>query len=260
MSSSHQAGETALDRGRAFYQGRAWADAFHALSEANGITPLAPADLQLLALSAALTGHDDQFLSTLERLHSLYLEEGAFAAAARAAFWLGFRLMSLGEMGQSAGWLSRVQRLVEREGRECAAQGFLLLTVAFRAIAGGDLAAAYQTAVQAAAIGERCHDRDLEAFARQQQGRVLLRQGRLAQGLALLDEAMVAAKAGEVSPVMTWTWPTSSGAPAITRATPGSTCRSSTPTGVPGTTAAWWRISRACTSSASTSSTPSRPR
>ena len=60
-----------------------------------------------------------------------------------------------------------------------------------------------QAAVQAAAIGERCRDRDLEAFARQQQGRVLLRQGQLEQGLALLDEAMVAAKAGEVSPVMT---------------------------------------------------------
>jgi DNA-binding CsgD family transcriptional regulator len=203
MSSSHQAAETALDRGRAFYQGRSWADAFQALSEANGITPLAPADLQLLALSAALTGHDDEFLTTLERLHGLYLEEGAFAAAARAAFWLGFRLMSLGEMGQSAGWMSRVQRLVEREGRECAAQGFLLVAGAFRAIAGGDLAAAYQAAERAAAIGERCQDRDLEAFARQQQGRVLLRQGRLEQGLALLDEAMLAAKAGEVSPVMT---------------------------------------------------------
>ncbi len=193
----------ALDQGRASYQERAWADAFQALSDADRITPLAPADLQLLALSAALSGRDDDFLRALERLHNIYAEAGAFAAAARAGFWLGLRLMSLGEMGQAAGWLSRVQRLVEREGQECAAQGFLLLASAFRSLASGDLPAAHQAAVQAAAIGERCRDRDLEVFARQQQGRVLLRQGRVEQGLALLDEAMLAAKAGEVSPVLT---------------------------------------------------------
>jgi hypothetical protein len=63
----------ALDQGRASYQARAWADAFQALSEANRITPLAPADLQMLALSAALSGRDDDFLRALERLHDLYL-------------------------------------------------------------------------------------------------------------------------------------------------------------------------------------------
>ena len=78
MSSSQQTGDqtgslqatagatavatSALDHGRACYQRRAWADAFQALSEANRITPLAPGDLQLLALSAALSGNDEDFL------------------------------------------------------------------------------------------------------------------------------------------------------------------------------------------------------
>ena len=83
MTSSNQT-TPPLDHGRECYRRRAWADAFQALSEANRITPLAPGDLQLLALSAALSGNDEDFLAGLERLHGLYLDAGEFAAAARA--------------------------------------------------------------------------------------------------------------------------------------------------------------------------------
>ena len=41
------------------------------------------------------------------------------------------------------------------------------------------------------------------AFARNLQGRVLLSQGQVDRGLALLDEAMVAATGGELTPVVT---------------------------------------------------------
>ena len=52
-------------------------------------------------------------------------------------------------------------------------------------------------------IGERFADPDLIACARHLQGRVRLQQGQIEEGLALLDEAMVAVDRGELSPIMT---------------------------------------------------------
>jgi DNA-binding CsgD family transcriptional regulator len=52
-------------------------------------------------------------------------------------------------------------------------------------------------------IAERLGDADLLALAGHEQGHVLIRQGKVGQGLALLDEAMVAASAGELSPIVT---------------------------------------------------------
>jgi hypothetical protein len=57
--------------------------------------------------------------------------------------------------------------------------------------------------VRAANIGERFDEPDLIACARHLQGRALMQQGHVERGLALLDEAMVAVIAGELSPLMT---------------------------------------------------------
>ena len=55
--------------------------------------------------------------------------------------------------------------------------------------------------MQATAIGGRFGDKDLVTLGLQGQGRALIRQGEVARGVALLDEAMVAVTAGEVSPL-----------------------------------------------------------
>ena len=57
-------------------------------------------------------------------------------------------------------------------------------------------------AARAAAIGERFGDPDLVALALTEEGRTLLRMGRVADGLARLDEAMVALDAVELSPIV----------------------------------------------------------
>src|SRR5262249_28671541 len=54
----------------------------------------------------------------------------------------------------------------------------------------------------AAAIGERFGDRDLVALARHGQGRALLALNRIPEGLALLDEVMVAVTGGEVAAIV----------------------------------------------------------
>ena len=62
-------------------------------------------------------------------------------------------------------------------------------------------AAATAVAAEAAAIGERFGDPDLFALATHSQGVFLVKQGRAPEGLALMDEAMLAVTAGEVSPI-----------------------------------------------------------
>lgn len=181
----------------------AWNDAYDSLSRADQASPLSGEDLVLLATSAFMLGREDECMQILERAHRRYAEGGAFLQAARCGFWIGMTLALRGEMGPGSGWLGRAQRLVEREGRECAEQGYLLMPVAFQHEAAGDLEGAVATAAAAFEIGERFGDADLCALAADTQGEFLVRAGKLREGLALLDQAMVAVTAGEVSPIPT---------------------------------------------------------
>jgi DNA-binding NarL/FixJ family response regulator len=190
-----------LSRARASYARREWADAHRLLALADADKPLATTDLELFAWSASLIGRVDDFVRVMERLYQAHLDGGDEARAARSAFWLGLRLSGSRQAGRAAGWLSRAHRLVA--DKDCAERGYLLLSVAHRHIAGGDIAAAGAAAREAAAIGDRFGDADLAAFARCVQGRTLLGQGDVAGGLSLLDEAMVAATTGELAEQMT---------------------------------------------------------
>jgi ATP/maltotriose-dependent transcriptional regulator MalT len=80
--------------------------------------------------------------------------------------------------------------------------GYLLMPDGIRATIGGDPARGHAAFVEAAAIGQRFGDADLVAVARQGQGRSLIKMGRPADGMALLDEVMVAVTAGELSPMV----------------------------------------------------------
>jgi DNA-binding CsgD family transcriptional regulator len=192
-----------LERGRASHARREWDEAFAALSRADHRRPLDPEDLERLAFSSALVGRDQDLLGALERLYQAHVDAGECARAARQAFWLGFRLLSLGEPGRASGWLARGQRLLEREGRDCAERGYLRLPDAARHLSARDYPAAASAAAEAAEIGERFGDADLVALARSMQGRALMRYGQVERGLALLDEAMVGVTSSDLSPLVT---------------------------------------------------------
>jgi DNA-binding CsgD family transcriptional regulator len=192
-----------LERGREEYQRHDWAAAYASLLAADRAAALGVEDLDRLAWAAELSGDVEAFLKATERIYEVHLAEGASRAAAKAAFWVGFRAMSLGEAGRANAWLGRAQRLVEGESSECAEQGFLLLPVAFRHHLAGQLEAALAVAGEAAAIGDRVGDEDLSAFGRTIQGRALVRLGQIDRGMALLDESMLAATANRLSPVFT---------------------------------------------------------
>jgi DNA-binding CsgD family transcriptional regulator len=192
-----------LGRGRESYARRAWMEAHRSLSRADQAAPLGAEDLELLATSASMLGRDDDCLSGLERAHHAYLDAGEAMRAVRCAFWVGMNLALRGEMGRATGWLGRAQRLLEREKRDCVERGYLLVPVMLRHEATGDWEAAYATAADAAELGERFGDADLLALAVHEQGCALIHQGRVEEGLGLLDEVMVAVTTGELSPIVT---------------------------------------------------------
>jgi DNA-binding CsgD family transcriptional regulator len=190
-----------LELGRAAYARQLWSAAHESLSRADRTVSLAAADLEMLATSAYMLGRDEEYLSGLERVHHLHLDAGETLRAARCAFWVGLNLVLRDEPGRAMGWLGRAQRLVEREP-DCVERGYLRFPVMFQHEAAGDYGAAAAAAADAAATGERFGDPDLFALAVQSQGSLLVLQGRVVEGLGLLDEAMVAVTAGELSPIV----------------------------------------------------------
>ena len=191
-----------VERGRECYARRAWADAYEVLSRVDQTTSLGAEDVELLARSAYMLGRDDEYVSGLERAHRAHLDSGEASRATSCAFWIGWNLMFRGETAPATGWFARAQRLLGRETGESVERGYLLIPVWLEQAAGGDHKGAYATAAEAAAIGERCGDRDLVALALMDQGHALVRQGLTEEGLRLVDETMVAVTAGELSPIV----------------------------------------------------------
>jgi ATP/maltotriose-dependent transcriptional regulator MalT len=192
-----------LELGREAYAQRAWADAHASLSAADRAAPLDAEDLERLATAASLIGRMDEYEALLERIHRVHLDAGDPFRAARAAGWLGMNLAIRGEIGPAGGWFGRAHRLVQSEHGERVERGYLLLPTSFQHLAAGELDAAFAAAGEAAAVAQRFRDADLLALALQLQGLIRVEQGKLPEGLALLDEAMVGVTAGEVSPIVT---------------------------------------------------------
>jgi DNA-binding NarL/FixJ family response regulator len=192
-----------LELGRRAYERAAWGDAYAHLSAADRETPLDLDDLERLAVAAYLTGRAEESAGLWARAHLRCAQVGDPARAARCAFWLAFGLLNAGELARGGGWIDRAQRLLagdQGEQQDCVEQGYLRYSVALRTLFEGDDATARDAFVQAAGIGARFRDPQLVALARAGEGRCLIYLGQLAQGMALLDEAMVAITAREVSP------------------------------------------------------------
>jgi len=191
-----------LEGGRASYAGGAWQNAFEALSSADRAAPLGPEDLELLARAAYMLGRDDEYVDGLERAHRAHLDAGDTPPAVRCAFWIGHNMLFRGDQARASGWFGRAGRLLEGAG-DCVERGYLLIPRWLGQMAEGDYGGACETTAEATAIGERFGDADLTWIARDDHGRALIRQGRVSEGLRLVDEVLVAATAGELSPIMT---------------------------------------------------------
>ncbi|MET0212737.1 MAG: response regulator transcription factor [Vicinamibacterales bacterium] len=192
----------ALTRGRELFQQKAWGESYRVLEAADRDAPLDAEDLERLATAAYLIGRDDESESFRARAHQTFLARGDSEGAARSASWLAFGLLQRGAMAPASGWFSRAERILDDAHLECVVRGFLLIPSAIQHIVQGDPAAGHATFVQAGDIARQFGTRELASFACHGRGRALIHLGRIAEGVALLDEAMVAVMAGDVTPAL----------------------------------------------------------
>ena len=201
--SRERAAVSALDRARDLYDRRAWNDAFHALVAIDASQDIAVDDLERLAWAAALSGHDGELLNLFERLYRGQVAAGSPLKAARVAIWSGMRLAARGEAGHASAWLARAERLIDEVGNDCVERGYLLVPTVFRFFRAGDPASGYAVATEAETIGARFSEIDLVAIAGMQRGRAQLELGKIKEGQATLDGAMLAVSSDQCSPFVT---------------------------------------------------------
>jgi LuxR family transcriptional regulator, maltose regulon positive regulatory protein len=139
-------------------------------------------------------------IESRERAYRLYRERDDVKGAARMAIWLAWDYMAFrGEPAVANGWLQRAHRMLDEAelGRE---QGWLAIREAeFAFLLENDVGGARRLARRAREIGCSVGDADLELSALALEGMSLASEGKVAEGIRLLDEASAAAVAGEIS-------------------------------------------------------------
>jgi DNA-binding NarL/FixJ family response regulator len=194
-------GGTGIGRARDAFNRQAWRRAYDELSAAAVVEPLEVDDLERLASAAYLAGLSDESRAAWINAHEKCAHVGDIARAVRCAFWLAFALLNGGDLARGGGWIDRAQRLLDDRKIDCVERGYLRYATAMRATFSGDVSAGYQAFHAAAEIGVLFHDPELAALARIGEGRCLIYLDRVDEGVALLDEGMVAIEANDVSAI-----------------------------------------------------------
>ncbi len=176
---------------------RAW-DAFAATDDGA----LDADDLDRYAKAAFWTGRSDRSIALREAAYGAYLDREDPTRAAFCALTLRREHLANLQDAVAAGWLQRAEHLLEGRPESFAdstpADGFLALAHADAARARGDFARALSMVDRARGIAEGSGDRDLRAWATMRRGQFLADEGRLTEGIRLVEEVAASAAAGEL--------------------------------------------------------------
>jgi class 3 adenylate cyclase len=196
--------EDRVQQGRAAYHRHAWYEAFDVLREADSEASLAPDDLGLLAESAWFAGDPDAAIEVRERAHTGYLRVGDKCHAAEMALQIALDHFERLESAIGNGWLGKAKRLLDQTPEDCAAHGWQAQALAYLALRmKGDTKEGLRQARLAQEVGERLDIPAMQALALAGQGRALITEGKIDEGLALIDESAVTAISGELDPLTT---------------------------------------------------------
>ena len=170
----------------------------------SGVDPegMSGGDLYNAGLAAYLLGRRETSLDFHQRAFRRYQEEESPAGAVLCCFHLAMIFGTGGEHALAGGWTTRAERLLEGLDDDALEHGYVALLNMYRHLGDGDLPAASAAASLTATVARRHRDPDLLALGLSSQGRLAIYTRQVADGLALLDEAMAGAAAHELSPVV----------------------------------------------------------
>lgn len=192
-----------LAAGRYAFDRHAWGEAFEILSDADRTESLSGEGLRMLAHAAWWSGRPDDVLSAGERAYRTFLEEENRSAAIVIALDLARTYAARGTGHIAGGWLANAERLAADEP-ETSAHSYLSWMKGFvTLITNGDIDTAVSHLDRALEIAKRTGDRDTQVMSLHDKGRVLCGQGRMTEGLALIDEATAAVVGGDLDPFAT---------------------------------------------------------
>ena len=187
------------EQGRAALARHAWGEALEKLTEADAKGDLSPSDLDAYADAAWWNGRLEQAIELRERAYAAATRAGRPEAAAMVAIKLARDNVYRSSDALSGAWIQRAERLLEGV-EENAGHGWLAVTKSFRAAVTGDVEQAMEESIKAEGVGARMGDRNLAAMAQSEHGFALIASGSVAEGMAMVDEASVAAVGGELEP------------------------------------------------------------
>jgi tetratricopeptide (TPR) repeat protein len=191
-----------VERARDAASRRNWPEAHHLFTEADKAGLLLPADLPLVAQVAYAAGYLDLTIETWERAYTESVRSGDHLAAAGAAVRVAMHLLlDTALMAPVRGWLTRAERLLEGSA-DTPVHAWLAVVRNYERMFAGDARSARAWARQAIEVGAR-HEPAAAAIGRVAEARSLILCGEVQHGLALLDEAGVAATSGELDPLST---------------------------------------------------------
>lgn len=159
-----------------------------------------PDALEREAVAAYLAGDDPRSDRAWIGAYREWFGRGEARRSMRCAFWLAFRLLNVGDLARGQGWALRAHRLVGDE--DCVEQGYVGYLAGLQAIFSGDVESAASYFRAAVGTADLHGEVELSTLGRVGLGRALIYQGAVGEGVALLDEAMVAVVADELSPVV----------------------------------------------------------
>src|SRR5439155_210982 len=188
-----------LQMGRDALNRHAWPEAFELLSQADREIQLSAVDLEAFALAAFFAAHAEVELEVKERAFKAHEAESNNLRAAYLALDVARAYGHTGKPSIAWAWTRRAEQTIGPDG-ETYAHGYLALLRSEGAAATGDMETALALAERAVAIGTGAADADLKAYALTNLGALKIASGATSDGLALMEEASIAAVNGDLSP------------------------------------------------------------
>ena len=187
-----------LDRARTDFESGDWVAALDTWSDVEA-DQLGAADLRAAAQSAYLLGRRDQAVEFYQRAFRAFGADGDAAGAVRCAFHLSMVFATGGEPALAAGWTARAEGLLAELGSDPVERGYVSFLKMFGHLGSGEFPEASACAAETTRAARTHGDPELLALGLSSQGRMAIYSGDVAGGVALLDESMAGAAAGELS-------------------------------------------------------------